>query len=246
MERKVLAVTNNDLGFVEESTFIDSGNYYYLDKIDQYIPKTLITGAAIYDVTLEPDRDFYIKGSFEDGKFTISTSYGGQETILMIFIRGIVHLAFDRQPYTVPRSVVDAVLEPLTRGIFNIFKENNLMLKVNSNVLHSKSIITIPESIQIMGTVVDVDRSYDELNLDGDDLYGLCDYYAKKIFIVNDSKQQPYSNEVTFLHELFHTILYHMGVIIRNKDHEEIIVEQLALYILQIIRINNLAIMRRA
>ena len=86
MERKVLAVTNEDLGFVEEATFIDSGNYYYLDQIDQYIPKTLITGAAVYDVTLEPDKDFYIKGSFEDGKFAISTSYGGQEMILMIFI----------------------------------------------------------------------------------------------------------------------------------------------------------------
>ena len=65
----------------------------------------------------------------------------------------------------------------------------------------------IPEVVRVGSVEYEVKMSDTPLIQDGTQLLGLCDYYSHTIFIDN-TMQDEQSQEITFLHELTHAMLF--------------------------------------
>ena len=65
----------------------------------------------------------------------------------------------------------------------------------------------IPEVVRVGSVEYEVKISDTPLIQDGTQLLGLCDYYSHTIFLDN-TMQDEQSQEITFLHELTHAMLF--------------------------------------
>jgi hypothetical protein len=91
----------------------------------------------------------------------------------------------------------------------------------------------IPSSLNIKGAdwkIVLKERLFDE----GDEIRGLCDFEEKTIYISVQGHKTTKSMHATFLHELFHAVLFENALDQTDLDRNlhEIIVESLSRFML--------------
>jgi hypothetical protein len=90
----------------------------------------------------------------------------------------------------------------------------------------------IPSSLCISGNkwrIVLKDRLFD----DGNEVRGLCDFESKSIYIGVKAHKTRKSLEATFIHELFHAVLFEncLDQTDLDKNLHEIIVESLSRFV---------------
>ena len=95
----------------------------------------------------------------------------------------------------------------------------------------------IPKSILVHGKEWCV-KYGQNLKHEGHDAYGLCEYESRTIWICRDVDKSE--RPLIFLHEIFHAILYEVGVheTSINDDIEEIIVGNLSEYVMENFTLN--------
>lgn len=94
--------------------------------------------------------------------------------------------------------------------------------------------MNIPEKVRIGSCVYDVEFTENDLVAGGKEVYANIDYNFNKINI-NTRIAGKQQNELSFLHEIFHGIVRERNI---ELDDEELIVEELARGMHQIIKDN--------
>ncbi len=94
--------------------------------------------------------------------------------------------------------------------------------------------MNIPEKIRIGSFDYEVKLTKDNLVCRGSECYGVIDYNHHNIKI-NEMLQDGQGQEQTFLHEMLHGIIRERNLTVEN---EELVVEEIALGLHQVIRDN--------
>lgn len=98
--------------------------------------------------------------------------------------------------------------------------------------------MNIPDIVRINGVDYTVQITPDTLIHDGNECVGIVDYNFH-IIKINSKLTDQQDKERTFLHELFHAIIDERSLDIEAKEiNEEIVVEELAKGLYQVIRDN--------
>lgn len=94
--------------------------------------------------------------------------------------------------------------------------------------------MNIPDKLRIGSIDYDVELTKENLVVRSQESYGYIDYNYHVIKI-NESLQDKQGQEQTFLHELIHGIIRERSL---NIENEEVIVEEIAIGLHQVIRDN--------
>ena len=102
--------------------------------------------------------------------------------------------------------------------------------------------INIPSVVRVGSMDYDVIEGNETIVMDGLQLYGICDYEQKEIKL-DLSTQDEQGVERTFLHELFHAMIFERKINLQSMgltfENEEFLVDSLALALHQLIRDNR-------
>ena len=220
---------------------------------DVVIPTSIKIGVATVQVVLN-DGEFY---SFDPlrGKLNLDLATNNVDCFIKNTLITLMQVLL--YPSDIFRLVENEALEhfykPILMGFYTMLKLNKFSL---AHADEEEARLPRPRRININGTSFKVIYVNDLMEVDEEETYGLFvvqDGIYVSTKIEGGEPIHDHFVDVTFLHEIFHAIIYELGLngTVSNRDPEnieleEIVVETLASRIVELLHLNNMKIVKRA
>ena len=249
-----LKLTKNQMELCDEPVLVVTENNQYYKITDgeetAIVPKYIVFRGLVFKVLFSDELEdgYNYKFGLLDGKITFNTRMRSIRLFQSTLIESIVCVLYTSLDLAkVPESLARQLFRPLSMTLGKLLEENHVAFKYNYNKFRDM-LFEIPDSIRVLGTEYEI-VGCDNLGCDADDsILGLyvnqfCE--RKCIYIASTCEEVELSESakcVTFIHELFHAILFETGnsMYEKNANREEVIVDYFAYSICELLRSNDL------